>query len=138
MPDRRTRPSPAPRGADDPAHDRGATRRLRGAQKGNKNAVKHGLYSAAAPDDISRHLDAAAALSPSDLAAELALARAHLAALLTAKIIDPDHVRLGLSLVTKIALANGRLRPQDTGLVLDHVTATLNQLATDLGLPDTP
>ncbi len=57
-------------------------RRARGAQRGNTNALKHGFYSRHLTDAQRADLADAQELDPAELADEIALVRARLAALI--------------------------------------------------------
>lgn len=112
-------------------------KRSRGAQPGNYNALRHGLYS--------RHLDAAAlaafqaaqTLKPDELTAELALARARLDALIKAGGLTHQDVDLAIHRVMKVAAAVHRLTPQNSASLLDRVGAVVENLSLSFGLTAT-
>ena len=111
------------------------TPRKRGAQPGNSNAVRHGLYSAHLTDEALAALAEALALSPTDLTREVALARAHLDALLAHGGLEAHSVRLAVEIVARVATRHYRMSPASTATLADAITATLNQLSEQLTPP---
>lgn len=105
-----------------------AGRRKAGAQTGNKNAEKHGFYSASLSDHAKKILRRAAAVDPAELKQEIALLRARIATLLEA---EPDNLQvliLALRQLTKMIAINYGLSASDQ----DEVHESLRKLIFDL------
>ena len=83
--------------------------RRRGAQPGNHNAAKHGLYSRQLSPAGRQLLEAARELSPDDLAEEIALLRARVAVLLDAAPDRVDLVTAALKTLAQLIATNHRL-----------------------------
>ena len=108
--------------------------RRRGAQHGNINALKHGLYSSRLTAGQRRELDEARALDPRDLREEIALVRARLAQLPTTA--DIAVVLLAARTIARLAATHHRLSPQATDDLADAVAAVIEHAGVILGPND--
>lgn len=107
-------------------------RRRRGAQPGNLNALKHGLYARHLPPQALQALHEAHHLQEHDLQEEIALARARLDALLATQGLTGDDVRLGLEIIARLVERQYRIGRKARKDLADNLAAILNSLGDQL------
>lgn len=104
-------------------------RRRRGAQPGNLNAWRHGLYARTLTPDALRALAIARKLKATDLTEEIAALRGRLAAL---EPVDVAAFTKGIAILIRAAQAQHRMSPQATKDLAQALAATLNALGDQL------
>ena len=103
-------------------------KRKPGAQPGNSNAVTHGLYRQALSTADQIILDAARALSVSDLEEEIATLRVRIYNLVD---IAPDNVellQLALGRLTKMMIAHYQMNRQQAATFTDELQTLVNDI----------
>jgi len=124
----RSRPPERPDGQGRP-HPRQRRPRRRGAQPGNTNALKHGLYSRTLSPYAADLFDTARRLSPTDLTEEIAALRAKLAAL------SPHQLAAfysGTSLLARLVAQQHRMSPAQAQNLADAIASTVKELGAAL------
>ncbi len=89
-------------------------KRTRGAQPGNRNALKHGLYSSRLDEEGREALREAQQLDPAELRGEIDLLRARLAILLSKAPNRFDLVLVAARAIALLAATRYRLSPKAT------------------------
>jgi len=128
----RPRPEDRPDGQGRP-HPRQRRPRRRGAQPGNTNALKHGLYSRTLSPQAQDLFDTARRLSPTDLTEEIAALRAKLAAL------SPHQLAAfysGASLLARLITQQHRMSPAQAQNLSEAIAGTLRELGAVLYPPE--
>lgn len=107
-------------------------RRRRGGQPGNVNALKHGLYARLLTPEALVALQIARQLKTHNLEEEIAALRARISDL------DPSDwhaFERGIALLVRAVHTQYRISPQATKDLADNLTALLNSLGDQLGVP---
>ncbi len=107
-------------------------KRLRGGQKGNQNARKHGFYSRVLDEAQKRDLELARGVEGID--DEIALLRVKIKALLER---DPDNIRLimeATNTLARLLKTQHKIGAHEGKGVKDAITSVLTELAIPLGV----
>lgn len=104
-------------------------KRRRGAQAGNQNATKHGLYASQLNSAQLQALELAEQMSPDDLEAEIALLRSRISVLLKAAPDRFDLLVKGLRTLAHLTAVRHRLGADDA----DQLRHSVERLLTGLG-----
>lgn len=111
-----------------------ASRRRRGAQPGNRNALRHGLYARHLTEVQAVELAGARELSPKDLTEEIALLRVRLAGLLDAEDYRFDLLTQGLRTLAHLVAVRHRLSPDATADLADALSNVIEGVGGQLGV----
>lgn len=107
-------------------------RRRRGAQPGNVNAWRHGLYARTLSPEALRALQIARTLKEHDLSEEIAALRARTA------LLDPSDGEAfvkGIAVLIRAVRAHHRMSPVAVKNLSEAMSRTLEELGDTFGLP---
>lgn len=110
------------------------TKRRRGAQPGNTNALSHGLYARHLSPQQRQDLVDARELEPADLDQEIALLRARLAALLEDAPDRFDLLLQGMRTLAHLVAVRHRLSPASAEQLAGAIANVIEGLGGQLGI----
>lgn len=112
------------------------TKRKPGAQPGNLNALKHGYYSNSFTDATRAYLEEALALSPTDLAQEIATLRARLRILIDAQPANLELLHRAMGSLARLAATHYHLQGTDADRLNTALSNVLQSIERTLGAPE--